>query len=99
MCIRDRVFYPQTVYYPAYATPTYYPPAYFGGRRFGAGYYNMGPSAAYLSRVSGRNQTIINQTIIQNSTNIARIHNVVPPRGVIVRHAYIRQIITPALAQ
>ena len=37
------VFYPQTEYIQAYATPTYYPPAFFGGRRFGAGYYNMGP--------------------------------------------------------
>ena len=93
------VFYPQTVYYPAYATPTYYPPAFFGGRRFGAGYYNMGPSAAYLSRVTGRNRADINQTITRNSTNITRIHSVVPPRGVIDRHAYIRQIIPPALAQ
>ena len=51
------VFYPQTVYYPAYATPTYYPPAFFGGRRFGPGYYNMGPSATYISRVTNINQT------------------------------------------
>ena len=93
------VFYSQTVYYPAYATPTYYPPAFFGGRRFGAGYYNMGPSATYISRVTNINRTVINQTIIKNSTNITRIHNVVPPRGVIDRHAYIRQIIPPALAQ
>ena len=93
------VFYPQTVYYPAYATPTYYPPAFFGGRRFGAGYYNMGPSGAYISRVTNINQTIINRTIIQNSTNITRIHNVMPPRGVIDRHGYIRQIIPPALVQ
>ena len=93
------VFYSRTVYYPAYATPAYYPPAYFGGRRFGAGYYNMGPSAAYLSRVTGRNRVDINQTITRNSTNITRIHNVVPPSGVINRHGYLRQIIPPALAQ
>ena len=59
------VFYPQTVYYPAYATPTYYPQAFFGGRRFGPGYYNMGPSGPYLSRVTGRNQADINQYITQ----------------------------------
>ncbi len=93
------VFYSRTVFIPAYATPTYYPPAFFGGRRFGAGYYNMGPSATYISRVTNINQTVINQTIIQNSTNLTRIHNVVPPRGVIDRHGYIRQIIPPALAQ
>ena len=93
------VFYDQTQYYPGYATPTYYPQDFSGGRRFGPGYYNMGPSAAYISRVTGRNQADINQTITQNSTNITRIHNVVPPSGVIDRHAYLRQIIPPALAQ
>jgi len=93
------VFYSQTQYYPAYATPTYYPAASFGGRRSGAGYYNMGPSAAYISRVTGRNQADINQTITRNSNNFTRIHNVVPPSGVIDRHAYLRQIIPPALAQ
>ena len=74
------VFYDQTQYYPGYATPTYYPQNYFGGRRFGAGYYNMGPSPAYISRVTNINQTIINQTIMQNSTNLTRFHNVVPPQ-------------------
>ena len=74
------VFYPQTVYYPAYATPTYYPPAFFGGRRFGPGYYNMGPGGVHLP--GHRPQPAdINQTITRNSTNITRIHNVVPPRG------------------
>ena len=93
------VFYSRTRIIPAYATPTYYPPAFFGGRRFGAGYYDMGPSAAYISRVTNINQTVINQTIIRNSTNFTRIHNVVPPRAVIDRHGYLRQIIPPALAQ
>jgi hypothetical protein len=93
------VFYDQTQYYPGYATPTYYPQNFSGGRRFGAGYYNMGPSAAYLSRVTGRNRADINQYITRNSTNITRIHSVVPPRGVIDRHAYLRQIIPPALSQ
>jgi len=63
------VFYDQTQYYQSYATPTYYPAAFFGGRRFGPGYYNMGPSAAYISRVTGRNRADINQTITRNSTN------------------------------
>ena len=93
------VFFSRTVFITSYATPTYYPSAFFGGRRFGAGYYNMGPSATYISRVTNINRTVINQTIINNSTNLTRIHNVVPPRGVIDRHAYIRQIIPPALAQ
>ena len=93
------VFYSRTVFIPAYATPTYYPPAFFGGRRFGAGYYNMGPSGRYLSRVTNINQTIINQTIIKNTNNFHRIHNVVPPSEVVSRHGYIRQIIPPALAQ
>jgi hypothetical protein len=93
------VFFSRTVFIPAYATPTYYPPAFFRGRKFGAGYYNMGPSGPYLSRVTNINQTIINQTIIRNSTNITRIHNVVPPRGVMARHGYVRQIIPPALAK
>jgi hypothetical protein len=93
------VFYPQTMYYQAYATPTYYPPAFFGGRRFGPGYYNQGPGAVYITRVTNINQTVINQTIVRNSTNITRIHNVVPPRGVMDRHGYIRQIVPPSLAQ
>jgi hypothetical protein len=93
------VFYPQTVFIPAYATPNYYPPAYFGGRRGGAGYYNMGPSVTYITRVTNINQTIINQTIIKNTNNFYRIHNVAPPRSVIARHGYIKQIMPPALAQ
>jgi DNA segregation ATPase FtsK/SpoIIIE-like protein len=93
------VFYPQTVFITSYATPTYYPAAFFGGRRFRPGYYNMGPSPAYISRVTRLNPTVINQTIIRNSTNISRIHSVVPPRGVMDRHRYIRQIMPPALAQ
>jgi hypothetical protein len=93
------VFYSQTVFIRSYATPTYYPAAFFGGRRLGPGYYNMGPSAAYISRVTRINQTVINQTIVRNSTNISRIHSVVPPRGVMDRHRYIRQIMPPALAQ
>lgn len=61
------VFYSRTVFIPAYAIPTYYPPAFFGGRRFGPGYYSMGPSAAYISRVTRLNRAVINQTITRNS--------------------------------
>jgi hypothetical protein len=93
------VFYSRTAFIPAYATPTYYPPAFFGGRRFGSGYYNMGPSAAYFSRVTNTNQADINRIITRNSANITRIHNVVPPHGVINRHGYVKQIIPPALIQ
>ena len=93
------VFYDQTQYYPSYASPTYYPAGFFGGQRFGQGYYSMGPSARYISRVTNINQTIINQTILQNSTNISRFNGVLPPSGVIDRHAYLKQIIPPALVQ
>jgi hypothetical protein len=93
------VFFDQTVFVPAYATPTYYPRAFFGGRRLGVGYYNMGPPVRYLSRVSRINQTVITRTINRNSIQITRIRNVVPPRRVVDRHGYVRQIIPPALGQ
>jgi hypothetical protein len=93
------VFFDQTVFVPAYATPTYYPRAYFGGRRLGPGYYNMGPPMRYLSRVSRINQAVITRAINRNSIRIARFHNVVPPRRVMDRHGYVRQILPPALAQ
>jgi hypothetical protein len=94
-----QVFYPQTVIVRSYYTPNYYPLAYFGGRgpRFAA--YNWGPPARYVTRVTNINQTVFNRTINYNSVNINRIHNVVAPRAVINRHAYVRQIIPPALAQ
>jgi hypothetical protein len=93
------VFFARTVFVPAYVTPTYYTRAFFGGRRPGVGYYNMGPPVRYLSRVSRIDQTVITRTINRNSIQITRIRNVVPPRGVLDRHAYVRQIIPPALAQ
>ena len=74
------VFFPQTQYYQNYAQPNYYPPAFYGGQGYGPGYYNQGPGPVYISRVTNINQTIINKTIVNNSNNIARIHNVVPPR-------------------
>jgi hypothetical protein len=93
------VFFSRTVFIPAYATPSYYPPAFVGPRRLGVGYYNMGPSAGYLSRVTRINQTIITRTINHNSIQITRIRNVVPPQAVVNRYGYVRQIIPPALAQ
>jgi hypothetical protein len=93
------VFFARTFFVPAYVTPTYYPRAFFGGRRLGVGYYNMGPPVRYLSRVSRINQTVITRTINRNSIQITRIRNVVPPRGVVDRHGYVKQIIPPALAQ
>ena len=93
------VFYHQTQYYQGYATPTYYPQTFFGGRRFGSGYYNQGPSAVYISRVTNINRTVINQTIVRNSNNISRIHKVMPSRAVMDRHGYIKQIMPPALVQ
>jgi len=93
------VFFGRTMIVPAYAYPTYYPRAYFGGRRLGPGYYNMGPPAGYLSRVSRLDQAVIIRAFNQNSRQIARFRNVVPPPGVINRHHHLRQIIPPALAQ
>jgi hypothetical protein len=93
------VFFSRTVFIPAYATPTYYPPTFIGPRRLGVGYYNMGPSVGYLSRVTRINQTVINQTINNNSIQITRIRNVVPPQAVVNRYGYVKQIIPPALAQ
>jgi hypothetical protein len=93
------VFFDQTVFVPAYVAPTYYPRAFFGGRPLGVGYYNMGPPVRYLSRVSRINQAVITRNINRNSNQITRIRNVVPPRGVVDRHGYIKQIIPPALAQ
>lgn len=93
------VFFGRTVFIPAYAQPTYYPPAFFGGRRFGAGYYNRGPSVAYISRVTNINQTIINRTSLNNSNRLNGIHNVMPPDRVMRGDGYIRNIMPPALVQ
>ncbi len=93
------VFFSRTVFVPAYASPTYYPPGFFHGRRFGAGYYNMGPSATYISRVTNINRTIINRTIINNSNRFATIRNVMPPDRVMTRDGYIKKIMPPALVQ
>ena len=93
------VFYPQNRVLSGLCHPDLLPVCDFGGRRFGPGYYNMGPTGPYLSRVTGRNQAEINQYITRNSTNITRIHSVMPPRRVLDNHAYIRQIVPPALAQ
>ena len=53
----------------------------------------------YVSRVTNINQTVINNTIINNSTNITRIHNVMPPQAVLTRNVGLRQITPPALMQ
>jgi len=92
------VFYPQTVIVQRYFTPTYYPPAFYG-RRGGFGAYSWGPPVGYISRVTRINQTVINQTTINNSVHITNIRNVVPSRAVMDRHRYLNQIVPPALAQ
>jgi hypothetical protein len=94
-----QVFYPQTVIVQRYYTPAYYPPAYFGGRRLGFAAYNWGPPPAYFYRTARINPAAFNRAIHNNSVYITRIHNVVPPRGVINRYRYLRQIMPPALAQ
>jgi hypothetical protein len=91
------VFYSRTVFIPRYVTPAYYPPGFIGVRRFGGGAYNMGPSVAYISRVTRINQTVINQSIHNNSIYINRIHNVMPPDRVLRRDGYINKIMPPAL--
>jgi len=90
-------FFPQTQFVPSYYTPSYYPQTYFGGAVAGA--YSYGPPVSYISRVSNINQTVMNNTIINNSANITRIHNVVPPQEVLGRNAGLRQITPPALLQ
>jgi len=91
------VFFNQTMFVPNYYTPSYYPQSYFGGGFGGA--YSYGPPVNYISRVTNINQTVINNTIINNSTNIHRIHNVMPPQAVLTRNAGLRQITPPALVQ
>ena len=54
---------------------------------------------SYVSRVTNINRTVINRTIINNSTNITRINNVLPPQQVLTRNAGLRQITPPALVQ
>ncbi len=93
------VFFHRTRFIPAYVTPAYYPRAFVGGRRLGVGYYNMGPSVGYLSRVTRINQTVLTRNMHNNSIRISHFRNVVPPRSVVARHGYVRQIIPPALAQ
>ena len=53
----------------------------------------------YISRVTNINRTVINNTITNNSTNITKINNVLPPQQVVTRNADLRQIIPPALLQ
>jgi hypothetical protein len=91
------VFFAQTVLVPTYMTPTYYPATFLGGAV--AGSYAWGPPNRYISRVTNINQTVINNTIIYNSTHINRIHSVVPPQRVFDRHPHIRDITPPALVQ
>ena len=68
-------------------------------RRWVWGAYSYGPPANYISRVSNINQKVINDTINNNSANIDRIHNVMPPQAVLTRNAGLRQITPPALVQ
>jgi len=83
-----------------YYTPAYYPPAFFGrGMGLGYGAYGWGPPVRYMSRVTNINQTIINNNININTTNITRIHNVRAPHHALTRHAGIRHIQPPALTQ
>ena len=93
------VFYRQTAIVPNYYTPAYYAPAAYGGRAPSSGAYSWGPPVEYISRVTNINRTIINNNITNNTNNITRINNVVPPQQLVDRNAYIRQIVPPALLQ
>jgi hypothetical protein len=92
-------FFPQTVMIQNYVVPGYYPQAFFGAGAPPLMAYNWGPPIPYIARVTRINQMVINQTMVNNSVNLARIHNVVPPAAVMQRHAYLSQIMPPALAQ
>ena len=93
------VFYRQTAIVPNYYTPTYYAPAVSRGRAPSYGAYSGGPPVEYISRVTNINRTIIINNITNNTNNISRINNVVPPQQLVARNAYIRQIVPPALLQ
>jgi len=83
-----------------YYTPAYYPPAFFGGGMgLGYGAYGWGPPVRYMSRVTNINQTIINNNININTTNIINIRNVRAPAGALTRNTGIRHIQPPALTQ
>jgi hypothetical protein len=91
-------FYSQTVIIQNYVVPTYYPTTFLGMGGF-AGAYSWGPPIPYIARWSNLNPTVLNQTIINNSVNIVRINNIMPPGQVLSRHGYLRQIMPPSLAQ
>jgi hypothetical protein len=93
------VFYRQTAIVPNYYTPTYYAPDAYGGRAPSTGAYSWGPPVEYISRVTNINRTIVNNNITNNTNNITRINNVVPPQQLVDRNAYFRQIVPPALLQ
>jgi hypothetical protein len=93
------VFFSRTVFMPRYVTPAYYPPGFIGVSRFGPTAYNMGPSVAYISRVTRINQTVVIRNIHNNSIHMKRIHNVIPPDRIMRRDAYIRRTLPPNLVQ
>ena len=92
------VFFPRTVIRPQLLYAELLPAVLFRRRGFG-GAYSYGPPVNYISRVTNINQTVINKTIINNTANITRINNVVPPQTVLTRNAGLRQITPPALMQ
>jgi hypothetical protein len=89
-------FFYRTVVVSNYYIPTYYPTAYIGRRIIA---YNWGPPIPYIARVSRIHQGEINRTIVHNTMNLTRIHNVMAPRAVVNRHAHLRQIYPPALVE
>jgi hypothetical protein len=89
-------FFYRTMVVSNYYTPTYYPTAYIGRRIIA---YNWGPPIPYIARVSRIHQREINRTMLRNTMNITRIHNVMAPRAVVNRHAHLRKIYPPALVE
>ena len=93
------VFYRQTTIVPNYYTPRVLRSGRLRGPRPSYGAYSGGPPVDYISRVTNINRTIINNNITNNTNNISRFNNVVPPQQLVDRNAYIRQIVPPALLQ
>jgi hypothetical protein len=89
-------FFYRTIVVSNYYTPTYYPTEYIGRRIIA---YNWGPPIPYVARVTRIHERAINRTLVRNTRNFTRIHNVMAPRAVVNRHPHLRQIYPPALVE
>jgi hypothetical protein len=87
-------YYNRTAVVHNYYTPRYYPVGYISA---GLGYYNWGPPIPYVARVTRIKHVTINNYI--KKVNIYKRRNVVPPRRVLARRAYFRDVMPPAMAK